>query len=81
MDSWDPIGIKDLQGPEDEYDRYVIDVTSMILNHRTSEQIADYLHQIANEWICMPTQRDVSANVAKMLSEAYSSSRTLKGFS
>jgi hypothetical protein len=79
MDVWDPIGVKGVPQAHDEYDRYAIEVTSMLLSQRTKDEIADYLHQIANEWMGLQTGRERSQNVASELFDIYSSSKTRKG--
>jgi hypothetical protein len=79
MNSWDPIGVSGTPQAHDEYDHYAIDVTSMILNQRTSDEVADYLHRIANDWIGLSVERQRSASVATRLIDAYSSIRNSQG--
>lgn len=68
---WDPIGIVDMNGPEDEYHAYAEQVYRQLLQRWEPKRIADYLHQIATEYIGMTTTRyELSLNVASKLSEA-----------
>jgi hypothetical protein len=48
MQNWDPIGVKDMSGAEDEYDAYVGNAYVMLMDERaTAEAIAAYLFNIA----------------------------------
>jgi hypothetical protein len=52
MESWDPIGVRDFPGAQDEYDGYVGKVYVMLMDDRASSQaIAAYLHDIAINYI------------------------------
>jgi len=47
---WDPIGINDAPGAEDEYDRYADKAYVMLMDEeRTAEEIAEYLYDISSE--------------------------------
>lgn len=68
---WDPIGIVELNGPEDEYYAYAEQVFLQIEQGWEAGRIADYLHNIATEYIGMKnTPYELSLKVAKKLSEA-----------
>jgi hypothetical protein len=41
---WDPIGISDVGGPEDEYDAYALQVYKMLSEGADSAAIAQYLN-------------------------------------
>lgn len=48
MEEWDPIGIRDREGYQDEYDAYVGVVYTKLMDERASEgEIAKYLHDVA----------------------------------
>jgi hypothetical protein len=79
MDAWDPIGVRGTPQAHDEYDHYAIDVSSMLMNQRTKEEIAEYLHQIATERIGLSTERKRSEKVAALLFDIHTSSRNRQG--
>jgi len=54
---WDPIGIVELNGPADEYYAYAEQVFLQREQRWEPKRIADYLHQIATEYIGMKTTR------------------------
>jgi hypothetical protein len=43
MSSWDPIGVRGMDGAHDEYDGYVEDVTSLVMEKASFEEIFSYL--------------------------------------
>ncbi|MBS2037990.1 hypothetical protein JST97_23595 [bacterium] len=68
---WDPIGIVDMEGPEDEYHAYAEQVYRQLLQRWEPQRIADYLHQIATVHIGMTkTRYDLSLSVANKLALA-----------
>ena len=68
---WDPIGMVELNGPEDEYHAYADQVFSQLVHGWEPKRIADYLHQIATEYIGMKkTAYQLSLDVANKLSAA-----------
>ena len=46
---WDPIGINDYGGPDDEYRGYVPEVVSLLERNASSEEIAKSLSEIATK--------------------------------
>jgi hypothetical protein len=46
---WDPIGIKEMQGPLDEYHGYVGDVFALLTENKSDEEIMEYLLWAVNE--------------------------------
>jgi len=48
-EEWDPIGVRAMGGPDDEYDSYVWPIISKITREETVAQIADYLDWVVNE--------------------------------
>lgn len=51
-EDWDPIGVNDLGGPDDEYSRYVASVVKLIEEGADEFKIAKLLHQHANVEAC-----------------------------
>lgn len=48
MDSWDPIGVREVPEAQDEYDAYVGRVYVMLMDEKASaEEIADWLYAVA----------------------------------
>jgi hypothetical protein len=43
MHDWDPIGVRDFEGAEDEYDTYVGEVYVLLMDEESEETIAAYL--------------------------------------
>jgi hypothetical protein len=73
MDSWDPIGVRDVPEAQDEYDRYVGEVYVMLMDQRATEQaIASYLFDIAVNHMGLsdgPRLAECSARTATLLVE------------
>jgi hypothetical protein len=56
MQEWDPIGVRNHQGAEDEYDDYVAKVYVMLMDEESGESINSYLWDIATRYIgCSPS--------------------------
>jgi hypothetical protein len=73
MDSWDPIGVRDVPEAQDEYDRYAGEVYVMLMDQRATEQaIASYLFDISVNHLCLsdrPRLTERSARTAALLIE------------
>ena len=71
MQSWDPIGVRDLSGAEDEYDAYVGKVYVMLMDEgATAEAIAAYLFDIAIRHMGLTDRPEIlerSSRTAKIL--------------
>ncbi|UTW66138.1 hypothetical protein KFE94_16015 [bacterium SCSIO 12643] len=66
---WDPIGVNDI-APRDEYQDYVPEICSLIIQNKSVSDIADKLHQIETEVIGVVGNRENCLNVAnKIMSE------------
>jgi len=48
-DVWDPIGMKELRGPRDEYESYVDGVYELLVSGASDDAIAQHLHHIASD--------------------------------
>jgi hypothetical protein len=71
MEHWDPIGVKNSPGAEDEYDAYVGKIYVMLIDERaTPEAITDYLYDIATNYMGLTARPEIlerSAGTAKIL--------------
>lgn len=45
-DEWDPIGLKGVEGAEDEYDTYLLQAAGRLWNGESEEDVATYLADI-----------------------------------
>jgi hypothetical protein len=46
LHEWDPIGVSDCEGVEDEYDSYAMHVFAMLANSADTAAIGDYLNWV-----------------------------------
>lgn len=69
MQKWDPIGIKDEPGAQEEYDRYIEGVYRLLADASPTEGIVDYLYKIETERIGLSSNRKGLHAVAEMLKE------------
>jgi len=63
---WDPIGVNDV-APRDEYQSYVPEIFSMLIQNRTDKEIADRLYNIETETIGVLGSREHCLIIAKKL--------------
>jgi hypothetical protein len=66
---WDPIGVRDMEGPEDEYEMYVYGVFRMLLDGKDEEAIANHLLEIERErmGLSQPTSGEHRIAVGRIL--------------
>lgn len=65
---WDPIGVNDV-APRDEYQGYVPEIFSMLIQNKTEKEIADRLYKIETETIGVLGNREHSLKIAKKIVE------------
>lgn len=65
---WDPIGVNDV-APRDEYQSYVPEIFSLLIQNRTDKEIADRLYKIETETIGVLGSREHCLKIAKKLIE------------
>ena len=65
---WDPIGVNDV-APRDEYQSYVPEIFSLLIQNRTDKEIADRLYKIETETIGVIGSREHCLTIAKKLIE------------
>jgi len=49
LTDWDPIGVREISGAEDEYDAYVPEIYSLLLKRTSSDEVFSYLWQLETE--------------------------------
>ena len=50
-EDWDPIGVREMGGPSDEYQSYVPKVVALIASGASETELADHLDAIASDHI------------------------------
>lgn len=65
---WDPIGVNDI-APRDEYQSYVPEIFSLLIQNKTEKEIADRLYKIETETIGVYGSREHCLKIAKKLTE------------
>jgi len=48
-EDWDPIGVRAMGGPDDEYDSYAPTILCMLLSGAIEEELVAHLHAIETE--------------------------------
>lgn len=64
---WDPIGVRDLCGPEDEYDSYVMPLYELLLQRSPVQRIFEYLWWLETEHMGLPGDRQRTLHFAERL--------------
>ena len=65
---WDPIGIVDMGGPEDEYDQYVPEIVALVRDPSVYQlTIVGHLLKIESEQIGLPPSKKVATDTARAL--------------
>jgi hypothetical protein len=67
MTSWDPIGVADVDGAHDEYDGYVEDVTLLVMEKASFEEIFNYLWSLETEHMGMRGNLEKTQSFAQEL--------------
>ncbi len=68
---WDPIGINDYGGPEDEYDDYSPEILELLIENAGTEEIAKKLLSFESEWIEVFTNDVHRLKVARKIKTDY----------
>ena len=67
---WDPIGVREIGGPEDEYDSYIGGVYRLLSEDSSEAKLLDHLHQMETDTIGLsPGDRKRLVPVVKKLME------------
>lgn len=64
---WDPIGIKDVQEAQDEYDRYATAICGMLRSNQTLSEIYDHLRWIEVQHIGLDGDEEHTKRIAMRL--------------
>lgn len=64
---WDPIGIQNELGAQDEYDSYVNGIYRLVVGKNEEEKILDHLYLLHTEVIGLETTREELMPVVKKL--------------
>ena len=67
LNEWDPIGVKEIPGADDEYTGFVPGICKMLLQTKTKEEIFDYLWRIETEHMGLTGNREVTLAFADRL--------------
>lgn len=65
---WDPIGVNDI-APRDEYQSYVPEIFSLLIQNKTDKEISNRLYKIETEIIGVLGSREHCLKIAKKLIE------------
>lgn len=65
---WDPIGVNDI-APRDEYQSYVPEIFSLLIQNKTDKEISNRLYEIETETIGLLGSREHCFKIAKKLIE------------
>jgi hypothetical protein len=65
---WDPIGVNDI-APRDEYQSYVHEIFSLLIQNKSEKEIADRLYEIETETIGVIGSKEHCLIIAKKLIE------------
>jgi hypothetical protein len=64
LEEWDPIGVRDEPGAQDEYDGYALALYGLLARGATDDDLAQYLAEVATFWMALGTgTRDSSRTV------------------
>ncbi|WP_315714400.1 MULTISPECIES: hypothetical protein [unclassified Bradyrhizobium] len=64
LSEWDPIGVSGCEGAEDEYDRYALQVFSMLDDGADAESIANYLTEVVTDRMSLPGRPEADRLIA-----------------
>ena len=68
MQDWDPIGIHDMRGAEDEYDSYIMPVYSILREQPSEQALIDYLRWVETKRMEVhPPQKRLKLVAEKLL--------------
>jgi hypothetical protein len=70
VDIWDPIGVRDALGPNnDEYDCCVDHVAGQLIRGATDDELADYLYRQASEHMGLTNSKEAAVRTVAALRE------------
>ena len=66
---WDPIGVHNIDGPEDEYQAYLPHFWTLVKDGASAEEVAAYLGDIETDRIELPTSQEHRLDIARKAAE------------
>jgi hypothetical protein len=69
LKEWDPIGISEFPGAQDEYDMYVKGISEMVCSGQSTEQLYEHLHWIECERMGLDGDDVRTRNIAMKLAQ------------
>lgn len=66
-EAWDPIGMRDMGGPGDEYDAYVDEVLGMLRDGADEARLSNRLEALADERMGLPGTTADASRAARAL--------------
>jgi hypothetical protein len=69
MAEWDPIGVREIPGAEDEYDSYVSTIHKMLISRKSKREIFDYLWWLETEHMGLTGDRQATEHFAEKLTQ------------
>jgi hypothetical protein len=67
LNEWDPIGVKDIPGAESEYDGYVPAISELLSQHKTRDELFNYLWWAETEHMGLTGDRPATSAFADRL--------------
>ena len=67
MKNWDPIGVSNESGAQDEYDGYIGGIYRLLANRASEKQIIDHLYKIETENMELESSKKTLKDVATAL--------------
>jgi len=68
LDEWDPIGIRDIPEAKDEYSGYVSPLRDLIIQHKSQQEIFDYLWWAETEHMGLSGNRQATESFSRRIS-------------
>jgi hypothetical protein len=76
---WDPIGVRGLGGPSDEYDDYAPELLVLLRRGESAEGIKAYLDWLECDWIGLSQSGGQTAEIARRAEEIFHRQRRADG--
>ena len=67
INEWDPIGVRDINEAQDEYDSYVPAIYKMLVLRKSSHEIFEYLWWVETEHMGLTGDRQHTESIAERL--------------
>ena len=77
---WDPIGVNDYGGPDDEYRGYVPEIYKMLQDNQSDTEIAKQLDWIATDRMGLISKMDESLRIARLVIKAKKNDKKSTGY-